>query len=251
MIELIFYLYFHIISNILARKRIRLMEEKNKTDLQERYPEQRQEELGLKSKMIPVPDDDSQTCVGSNRLKGQKVRLILGDLREEDFSKKLIEGAVKFFGDPNTLVLVAGKQQAEVDIRNLSTQQMVETYKTNVFSLIWLVKAALPYLHESSNIITANSIQADQPSSFLVDYAKTKSAIKNMTNSLAKQLAPEGIRVNSVVGPGLIWTPLQAVRGQPQKIIPSLVRILYSSAPDNSQNWQEPTFFLHQMKQPI
>lgn len=227
------------------------MEERNKTDLQERYPEQRQEELGLKSKMIPVPDDGSQTCIGSNRLKGQKIRLILGDLREEEFSKKLIEGAVKLFGDPTTLVLIAGKQQTEVDIRNLSTEQMVDIYKTNVFSLIWLVKAALPYLHESSNIITANYIQADQPSSFLVDYAKTKAAIKNMTNSLTKLLAPEGIRGNSVVAPGLIWTPLQAVRGQPKKNIPSFVRLLYSSAPDNFQNWQEPTFFLHQMTQPI
>ena len=277
------------------------MEEKKKTDLQAPYPEQSQEEPGLQSKMIPVPDDGSQTYIGSNRLKGQKaiitggdsgigrsvalayahegsdivlnylpqeesdaqevkqlveavgqkIKLIPGDLREENFSKELIEGAVKFFGDPTTLVLVAGKQQTEVDIRNLSTEQMVDTYKTNVFSLIWLVKAALPYLHESSNIITANYIQADQPSSFLVDYAKTKAAIKNMTNSLTKQLAPEGIRVNSVVAPGLIWTPLQAVRGQPKKNIPSFVRLLYSSAPDNFQNWQEPTFFLHQMTQPI
>lgn len=147
--------------------------------------------------------------------------------------------------------MVAGKQQTEVDIRNLSTEQMVDTYKTNVFSLIWLVKAALPYLHESSNIITANYIQADQPSSFLVDYAKTKATIKNMTHSLTIQLAPEGIRVNSVVAPGLIWTPLQAVRGQPKKNIPSFVRLLYSSAPDNFQNWQELTFLLHQMTQPI
>lgn len=246
------------------------MEEKKKTDLQAQYPEQSQEEPGLQSKMIPVPDDGSQRYIGSNRLKGQKaiitggdsgigravalayahegadivlnylpqeesdaqevkqlveavgqkIKLIPGDLREENFSKELIEGAVKFFGDPTTLVLVAGKQQSEVDIRNLSTEQMVDTYKTNVFSLIWLVKAALPYLHEGSNIITTNSIEADQPSSFLVDYAGTKAAIKNMTKSLAKQLAPEGIRVNSVA-PGPIWTPLQVVGGQPQKNIPS------------------------------
>lgn len=101
------------------------------------------------------------------------------------------------------MTLVAGKQQAEVDIANLSTQQITDTYATNVFSLIWLVKAALPHMQPGSSIITTNSIQAEQPSSFLVDYAGTKAAIKNMTMSLAKQLANRGIRVNSVA-PGPI-----------------------------------------------
>ncbi len=53
------------------------------------------------------------------------------------------------------------KQQAEVDIANLSTQQITDTYATNVFSLIWLVKAALPHMQPGSSIITTNSIQAD------------------------------------------------------------------------------------------
>ena len=89
-----------------------------------------------------------------------------------------------------------------------------------VFSLIWLVKAALPHMQPGSSIITTNSIEAEQPSSFLVDYAGTKAAIKNMTMSLAKQLANRGIRVNSVA-PGPIWTPLQIVGGQLPENIPT------------------------------
>lgn len=123
-------------------------------------------------------------------------------------------------GDLSILTLVAGKQQAEVDITNLSTTQLEDTYATNVFSIVWLVKAALPHLQPGSSIITTNSIQAEQPSSFLVDYAGTKAAIKNMTMSLAKQLANRGIRVNSVA-PGPIWTPLQVVGGQLPENIPT------------------------------
>jgi NAD(P)-dependent dehydrogenase (short-subunit alcohol dehydrogenase family) len=47
----------------------------------------------------------------------------------------------------------------------------------------------------------------------IIDYAMTKAGIMNLTKSLAKQLAPKGIRVNAVA-PGPIWTPLQPSGGQ-------------------------------------
>lgn len=169
---------------------------------------------------LPEEESDAKEVKKLVESLGQKIKLVSGDLKDESFSTSLIEQAVQFFGEPTVLVLVAGKQQAQTDIRNLSTKQMIDTYATNVFSLVWLVKAAIPYLKNGSSIITTNSIQADSPSPFLVDYAGTKAAIKNMTKSLAKQLAPKGIRVNSV-SPGPIWTPLQIVGGQLPDNIPS------------------------------
>lgn len=169
---------------------------------------------------LPEEEPDAQEVKGIIESLGRKIKLVPGDLKNEAFSQKLIDEAVSFFGDLSILTLVAGKQQAEVDIANLSTQQITDTYATNVFSLIWLVKAALPHMQPGSSIITTNSIEAEQPSSFLVDYAGTKAAIKNMTMSLAKQLANRGIRVNSVA-PGPIWTPLQIVGGQLPENIPT------------------------------
>lgn len=169
---------------------------------------------------LPEEGSDAQEVKGIVESLGREIKLVPGDLKDEAFSERLLEETVSFFGDPNILVLVAGKQQAELDIANLSTQQMQDTYATNVFSLVWLIKAALPHLGPNSSIITTNSIQADQPSPFLVDYAGTKAAIKNMTVSLSKQLASRGIRVNSVA-PGPIWTPLQIAGGQLQENIPS------------------------------
>jgi len=142
---------------------------------------------------LPEEEPDAQEVKGIIESLGRKIKLVPGDLKNEAFSQKLIDEAVSFFGDLSILTLVAGKQQAEVDIANLSTQQISDTYATNVFSLIWLVKAALPHMQPGSSIITTNSIQAEQPSSF---------------------------RVNSVA-PGPIWTPLQIVGGQLPENIPT------------------------------
>jgi len=102
---------------------------------------------------------------------------------------------------------------------DLSTEQLRKTFEINVFSLFWVVKAALPYLPEGASIITTTSVQGYNPSPNLLDYASTKFAINGFTRGLAKQLAPKGIRVNSVA-PGPIWTALQISGGQPSDAIP-------------------------------
>ena len=62
-------------------------------------------------------------------------------------------------------------------------------------------------------IINSTSVVAYQGSGKLLDYAATKGAIVSYTKSLAKQLAPMGIRVNAVA-PGPVNTPLQPISRQ-------------------------------------
>ncbi len=116
-------------------------------------------------------------------------------------------------------LLSLSKQQAVDDISDLATEQIYQTFEVNVFSLYWLVKAALPYLPEGASIITTTSVEGYNPSPMLLDYAATKHAIIGFTVGLGKQLANKGIRVNSVA-PGPIWTPLQISGGQPGENIP-------------------------------
>lgn len=168
---------------------------------------------------LPEEESDALEVKGIVESLGRRIKLVAGDLKSESFNQQLVTEAVTFLGDINVLVMVAGKQQAVQDVLQLKTQQLIDTYTTNVFSMIWLVKAALPHLQPNSSIITTNSIQAEQPAAFLVDYAGTKAAIKNTTMSLAKQLANRGIRVNSVA-PGPVWTPLQVSGGQLPENIP-------------------------------
>lgn len=134
--------------------------------------------------------------------------------------QEIIAKAVEEFGSIDTLVNNAGKQIAIEQIADLSTEQFEQTFRTNVFSMFWLSKAALEHMPADAVIINTSSIQAYQPSPTLLDYASTKAAIGAFTKSLAKQVACKGIRVNAVA-PGPIWTPLQPSDGQPMNAIPN------------------------------
>lgn len=150
---------------------------------------------------------------------GQKAVLIPGDVSNETFCQKLVQETVEELGGLDILVLNAGQQQFVEDIENLTTEQFRKTFETNLFSMFWIVKEALPYLKPGSSIITTSSIQAYQPGKILLDYASSKSAIIAFTRALAKQLVSKGIRANAVA-PGPIWTALQISGGQPQEKIP-------------------------------
>ena len=72
-------------------------------------------------------------------------------------------------------------------------------------------------MQPGSAIIITTSIEAYQPSSALLDYASTKGALVNVTKGLSQELAPRGIRVNTVA-PGPIWPPLLPATMPPDQV---------------------------------
>jgi len=168
---------------------------------------------------LPSDQKDAEEVAKYIQESGGKAVLLAGDLRDEEFCKQMVRDAYEALGGLDNLTLVAGKQVAKESIEDISTEQLEDTFKINVFSMFWTIKEALPLLPEGSTIITTSSIQAYQPSPTLLDYSSTKAAILAFTRSLAKQLASKGIRVNSV-GPGPIWTPIQISGGQLQEALP-------------------------------
>ena len=123
------------------------------------------------------------------------------------------------FGGLDILVNVAGVQQTVSDIAELTSEQFDRTFKTNVYAMFWLTKAALTHMPAGSTIINKSSVQAYQPAPALLDYAATKAAINTLSKALAQQVSAKGIRVN-VVTPGPVWTPLQVSGGQPTEKLP-------------------------------
>jgi NAD(P)-dependent dehydrogenase (short-subunit alcohol dehydrogenase family) len=164
---------------------------------------------------------DAKEVVALIEAAGQKAVPLPGDISEESFCKKLVEQGSQALGGLDILVNVAGVQQSVDNIEDLTTEQFDRTFKTNVYALFWICKAAVPLMPPGATIINTSSIQAYQPSPNLLDYAPTKSSIVAFTKSLAKQVAAKGIRAN-VVAPGPVWTPLQTSGGQPSEKIPSL-----------------------------
>ncbi|ALI99050.1 SDR family oxidoreductase [Rufibacter tibetensis] len=154
--------------------------------------------------------DEEQDAQDTRKLveaEGQKCVLIPGDLRDENFCKQSVERAVQELGGLNILVNNAAEQHEKNDLREITSEQLEKTFKTNIFAYIYVAQAALNHLKEGDCIINTTSITSYRGSSHLMDYASTKGAITSFTRSLSQNLAEGGIRVNAVA-PGPIWTPL-------------------------------------------
>src|SRR5207248_1573405 len=132
---------------------------------------------------------------------------------------------------------------------DIGDEQLERTFRTNIFSYFYMIRAALPHLQPGSAIINTGSITGLEGSPHLLDYASTKGAIHAFTKSLARALVAREIRVNCVA-PGPIWTPLNVADkpaaeaakhgadvpmerpGQPEEVAPAFV--FFASNADSS-----------------
>lgn len=151
---------------------------------------------------------DAKETMELVRQAGRQAVAVPGDIRSERHCEYVIERAMREFGQLDVLVNNAAYQMSQDDgIRGISTEQFDRVLKTNLYAMFWLCKAAVAHMRPGASIINTSSIQAAQPSPQLIDYAMTKGAIVTFTKALSADLAPRGIRVNSVA-PGPVWTPL-------------------------------------------
>ena len=154
--------------------------------------------------------NESEDAVKTKQIieeEGQKCVLISGDIGNEAFCQSSIDQTVRELGKLDILVNNAAEQHPQKNFLDITSEQLEKTFRTNLFSMFYLTKAALPHLKQGSSIINTSSITAYKGNEQLIDYSATKGAIVSFTRSLAMSLAKQGIRVNSVA-PGPIWTPL-------------------------------------------
>ena len=162
---------------------------------------------------LPQEEPDAREVVELIRQAGRKAVPLPGDIRSEDFCTRLVADAVRELGGLDILVNNAARQHAVPRLEDITSQQFDDTFKTNVYAMFWITRAALPHMKAGAAIVNTASVNAYDPNKDIIDYAATKGAIMIFTKGLAKQIAERGIRVNAVA-PGPIWTPLQPSGGQ-------------------------------------
>ena len=148
---------------------------------------------------------------------GSEALTLNGDISSEKVCKDLIKYVIDKFGKIDILVNNAAVQYPQVSIEDITEEQLEKTFKVNIFSMFYLIKAAMPYLKNGSAIINTASVTAYEGNKELIDYSSTKGAVVTFTRSLALSLVDKGIRVNSVA-PGPIWTPLIVASFDEKKI---------------------------------
>ena len=184
--------------------------------------------------------DDAKEAKLLVEKQGRRAVLIAGDIGDEAFCQQAVQQTVDELGRLDILINNAAEQHPQESIEDISAQQLERTFRTNIFSMFFMTKAAMKHLKEGSAIINTTSVTAYQGNKQLLDYSSTKGATVAFTRSLSENLIKKGIRVNGVA-PGPIWTPLipstfpadqvesfgQQVpmgrAGQPEEVAPSYV----------------------------
>lgn len=160
--------------------------------------------------------EDAEETARWIREAGRQAVVAPGDIKSESFCNALVERAVEELGGIDILVNNAAFQRTYNSIDEISADEWDVTFRTNIYALFYLSKAAVRHMKAGSSIINTTSIQSRQPSSPLLAYASTKGAVSNFTAGLAEMVADKGIRVNAVA-PGPIWTPLIPSTMPPEK----------------------------------
>ena len=163
---------------------------------------------------LEVEESDAQETVQVVEESGKKAVPVPGDIRDEDHCQKIVEQAVQEFGRIDILVNNAAYQMSRGGIQDISSEELDRTFRTNVYAMFYLCKAALPHMQPGASIINTSSVEAYQAKPPLLDYSATKGAIITFSKGLAQEVTAQGIRVN-VVAPGPVWTPLIAATYHP------------------------------------
>lgn len=185
-------------------------------------------------------DDDAKETKSLVEKYGRRLLAIAGDIGDESFCQQAVQQTVEEFGKLDILVNNAAEQHPQESIEDISASQLERTFRTNIFSMFFMTKAAMKHLQEGSAIINTTSVTAYKGNPQLIDYSSTKGAIVAFTRSLSQSLIEKKIRVNAVA-PGPIWTPLipstfpedkvasfgkqvpMERAGQPEEVAPSFV----------------------------
>lgn len=141
------------------------------------------------------------------KLSNTKPLQVISDVTVEDDAKRIIDETLKRFGKIDVLINNAGILESG-SIKNTSLEQFDRLFNTNVKAVYHLTMLAVPHIIKTKgNIVNVSSVAGTRAFPGVLSYCMSKSAVDQFTNCVALELAPYGVRVNSV-NPGVIITEI-------------------------------------------
>lgn len=144
---------------------------------------------------------------------GGRALALRGDVTKEEDVKKLVAAAHEHFGSLDVMINNAGIEN-EVPSQELSADDWRKVLDVNLTGAFLGSREAISYMLEHEirgTVINISSVHEMIPWPHFVHYAASKGGIKMMTETLALEFAPKGIRVNNI-GPGAINTPINETK---------------------------------------
>lgn len=151
--------------------------------------------------------EDANQTVSDVKALGRACHAIAVDLKDEQAATRAVSEAVSKLSKLDILINNAAAQYPQNSILDITREQLLHTFESNVFSMFYVTRAALKHMKPGASIINTASVTAFEGNPRLIDYSSTKGAMVAFTRSLALSLVKGQIRVNAVA-PGPVWTPL-------------------------------------------
>jgi 3-oxoacyl-[acyl-carrier protein] reductase len=159
--------------------------------------------VGYRSRMAEA----EETLAGVKRLRRPAIG-VAADLADSAAAGRAVDAAVQALGGLDLLIVNHGIWPPEgVPVAAMADTQWETTRRTNLDSVLFVCRAAIPFLPDTGKIVLVSSTAGQRGEAFHADYAAAKGAVIAFTKSLAIELAPRGINVNCVA-PGWVDTEM-------------------------------------------
>ncbi len=158
--------------------------------------------------------------------EGRRSLITPADISDENQVGRMFDAAVAEFGTVDILMNNAGVDASGTSVAELSTQVWDRAIRTNLYGAFFCCRRFIQLRLAAGGhgkIINVSSVHADNPNAGGSDYDCSKGAIRMLTRTLALELAPHKINVNSLA-PGMVLTPFNQAAIDDPKILEEQVQ---------------------------
>jgi len=158
--------------------------------------------------------------------QGRRALITQADISDEGQVARMFDAAVAEFGTLDILMNNAGVDASGTPVAELSTQVWDRAIRTNLYGAFFCCRRFIQLRLAAGGqgkIINVSSVHADNPNAGGSDYDCSKGAIRMLTRTLALELAPHKINVNSLA-PGMVLTPFNQAAIDDPKVLEEQVQ---------------------------